>query len=296
MLLEVCTEKSLIFSNYKQYIDALCLFVFFFYILLVFVLKRKELFSKTFNTSMIKINLITPFVIFMLFLSIILLSFFVSSNPNGCYCKIPKKLSVLPENNTKLKPLENFISNKVIIVGDSRMEQIVDSRDELEIPSCFTFVAESGASRRWFEDIGLKKVKDILDNRNSLIEYHVVINMGVNDIQYYKNLDLQISEYINDYNKLVSLYPTVNFYLLSINPINEEKLNISQPYNVRTTKAIEHFNKRLIENVSENDFENLKYCDSYHNIKFFAPDGIHYDFDTNQNIINYITRNCVEYK
>ena len=119
--------------------------------------------------------------------------------------------------------------------------------------------------------------------------------MGVNDIQYSKNVDKEINYYLEEYNKLSRQYPDVLFYLLSINPINDKKLNISQPYNVRTTEMVEYFNRRLDYNIKANKSKNITYCDSYHEIYFRTVDGIHYTNKTNQNVIDYISNDCLEY-
>ena len=53
--------------------------------------------------------------------------------------------------------------------------------------------------------------------------------------------------------------------------------------------------KGINQHLNDN-FNNLHYCDSYHNVKFETPDGLHYDTKTDQKIIDYITNNCIDYK
>ena len=114
--------------------------------------------------------------------------------------------------------------------------------------------------------------------------------MGVNDIQQYRPFDNSIKTYIQEYTKLINEYPKDNFYLLSINPIIEEKLIKTQPDNIRTNSDINYFNEKLI-NFTKNN--RIKYCDATEVLIFETDDGIHYTEKTNREIINYILNSCI---
>mgnify|MGYP003306194456 FL=1 len=185
---------------------------------------------------------------------------------------------------------------KVIIVGDSRMELIVNKKNKIKIPKNFVFIARSGADTVWFKNKAIPELEQMLNNRDSNVQYSVVINLGVNDIQYYKKVDNKIEDYISNYHKLSQKYTDVEFYLLSVNPIVEKKLNIVQPKNVRTTKKVLSFNEQISNDIKMNYVHNLKYCDAYNNMVFKTDDGLHYTDDTGQDILDYISNNCVTIK
>ena len=185
--------------------------------------------------------------------------------------------------------------NKIIIVGDSRMEYMADNED-IKIPDNIEFIAKSGATTKWLKNVGMPLLEDKLEHKNDDYIYHVVFNMGVNDISYSDNTRLIGKNYYQEYSKFVKKYSDVNFYLLSINPIDETIINDNFKTNKRTTSKIETLNSYLVVSMKNDNFNNLHYCDSYHNVKFETPDGLHYDTKTDQKIIDYITNNCIDYK
>lgn len=192
----------------------------------------------------------------------------------------------------------NFVINKIVIVGDSRMELIYDKRNKLNIPGNFIFDARSGAKIDWLKKIGLPKLNNILKNKKTYYKYHVVFNLGVNDVDD-KNLDIEkrASDYYKIYTNLIKQYEDVNFYFLSVNPVDESRIyDKFSIYNNRTNKKIEEFNNYFIEQLNRDNFNNTKYCDSYNELIFNLPDGLHYDDETDQKIIDYINNDCVEFR
>ena len=298
MLLRVCDENFLFFISHTKYVDIFCYFVIFLCLVLTYVIQKKT--TKDVNNIYAGIKKYLVFLASFVFLIFVVFIFFTIINGKkyeGCQCGVPEYLQL---QNRKYEvsediKLKDITKNKVIIVGDSRMQLIEKSKDEINIPVNFSFIAQIGAGKDWFNKEALPKLLKELDSKNNEYKYHVVINMGVNDIQYSKNVDKEINYYLEEYNKLSRQYPDVLFYLLSINPINDKKLNISQPYNVRTTEMVEYFNRRLDYNIKANKSKNITYCDSYHEIYFRTVDGIHYTNKTNQNVIDYISNDCLEY-
>lgn len=200
-----------------------------------------------------------------------------------------KQIQSLAFNET----VKNISFNKVVIVGDSRMEFIYNKKDELDIPSNFIFDAKSGAMIEWLLEIGKPKLEDILDNRDNKYTYHVVFNLGVNDLNSSTKPEVLADDYFDVYEELVRKYSNVKFYFLSVNPIDEEAINKG---NKRTNEKIELFNTEIHQRMSELNKTNVNYCDSYNRLDFNLPDGLHYDNETDQKIIDYIARDCVQFK
>ena len=228
-------------------------------------------------------------------INILIISFFYfnkkASSKSDNYIKL-KSNDLYLENNSiekKIKKAENSI---VIIIGDSRFEHIVREKEAYIIPSNFLFIAKSAMEVNWFKKTAINELEKIIGNKGNELTYHVVINMGVNDIQFYRPFDSSIESYLNEYKYLIDKYQEVNFYLLSINPILEKKLKIVQPNNVRTNEDIAKFNKALIRFSNSN---RITYCPSNENIDFVTNDGIHYTKETNQKIITYIAQRCIKY-
>lgn len=204
------------------------------------------------------------------------------------------KKTFLKSETSSINDIYNVALNKVIIVGDSRMEFLLDDDDVIK-PINFIFDVKSGAGFEWFQEIGKPQLKKLLDDKDSKYHYHVVFNLGVNDIQYNNGkIKDTFDKYIREYKKLVLKYDDVDFYFLSVNPIDEDLLNKSQPNNIRTNAMIERLNEYFEKAIDNSN--NFVYCDSYHSLDFEAYDGIHYDSETSQNILYYIARKCVNYK
>lgn len=186
-------------------------------------------------------------------------------------------------------------NNKVIIVGDSRMEYIATGTG-YEIPDNFSFIALSGSKIDWFCDMASERLKQELDNRKKNVTYHVVFNMGVNDLNTSTDFNTIASAYYNLYKKFAEDYPDVYFYLLSINPIDDKTINEHEKGQKRTNLKIDFTNRKMVSLLNDDNLSNMSYCDSDHHITFNTKDGLHYDRDTNQKIVDYISNECVVYK
>lgn len=181
---------------------------------------------------------------------------------------------------------------KIIIVGDSRMEFIENDSQNLKIPNNFIFDAKSGAKINWFFEQGIPELnKLLLDQEKN--KYIVVFNLGVNDLNSNESVENIAEEYFNIYKKIITSYKNVAFRFLSVNPVDEEKYNVYVIGNNLTNQKIKTFNKYFIERMKSENLSNVKFCDSYNNLEFYLPDGIHYDFETNKKIISYIIENCI---
>lgn len=229
------------------------------------------------------------FVILILIFSLFLIiGVAAKTNSNITYNK--KTLDIVSEKSK----IKKFDINKVIIVGDSRMEFIEQDKSELDVPNNFIIVAKGGAKIDWTAEVAIPKLKELLE-KNKKYNVHVVFNMGVNDLNYDIDIKARVDEYFELYKRVINEYKNVKFYFLSVNPVDEDIIN-DYWNNIRTNDKIEEFNDITIDILSEKNYYNVTYCDSYNTIKFETKDGLHYNFDTNKRIINFINNKCVEYK
>ena len=205
------------------------------------------------------------------------------------------KNNTLPLLKTTKKEIKNISLNKVVIVGDSRMEYIKNKEDELDIPNNFIFDAKGGATISWARELGIPTLNNILDSKDEKYQYHVLFNLGVNDLNTNISIKNRANEYFNLYKNVIKKHANVQFYLLSVNPIDEDIINDNFK-NIRTNNKIKQFNYYLKKEMTGSSLDNIKYCDSYNNLEFNLPDGLHYDTKTDQKIIDYIANNCIDYK
>ncbi len=295
MLLEVCNDNFLFLFSHTKYLNILCYFVIFLCVLLCLIIKNKSLFKVKHNLMGVKIAIFVASLAFLIFLLLMFITIINSSEYDGCYCEVKKRVEISDKIEHQPNNLSDITKNKVIVVGDSRMELIEDAADELDIPINFSFIAKGGASISWFKDNALPRLKEKLNNRNPNYQYHVIVNMGVNDLDSIKNVTQRANEYFEYYRELAFEYPDVKFYMLSVNPIFD-KINKSFPGNKRTDSKIKSFNSRINYLSEQANFPNMSTCDSYHNIDFNSPDGLHYDLDTDQKILDYIASDCLRYE
>lgn len=187
-----------------------------------------------------------------------------------------------------------LLINKIIIIGDSRMDLINSKREKLNIPSSIDFIAKSGARIDWLYNTGFPELKKKLKDSNKY-KYHIVFNLGVNDLNSDTSATKLARNYYTIYKKIIEQNNNVSFYFLSVNPIDEDRIfKYFSPYNKRSNERIEEFNKYFISKLNELKLYNVQYCDSYNNLNFYLPDGLHYDTKTDEKIINFIINNCVK--
>ncbi len=190
----------------------------------------------------------------------------------------------IPTGEKKL--INHFYGNKVVIIGDSRMEWIDESA--VNIPLKFKIIAKAGAKISWTVEKALPELEKLINNDKNYI-YHVVVNMGVNDLNSETSVQMLAKQYAEAYSEILDKYDNIRFYLLSVNPVDEEIIYKS---NKRTNDKIEWFNYYLNHYLSS---YSVKYCDSYHHLDFQTPDGLHYDDQTTQKVLDYIGNSCIDY-
>lgn len=175
---------------------------------------------------------------------------------------------------------KNIIGNKndnFIFIGDSRTvayKEIVN----LDNYDFVTFIAEVGKGFDWFNKIALEKLNTRFNTTD--LKYNVVLNLGINDLQ-------NIDKYIKYYNKLVLDNPNHNFFVVSVNKVDTEKM-IKNGYNKLENRQIEEFNNELKKSLSDK----IHFIDTYsyfENKNLDTTDGLHYTNETSTEILNYIS-------
>ena len=289
VLLKICNDNFIFNIIHTQYFNILCSFVVLSFIALAFLVKNDKIFKNNNKFQKGLIVFISALLVgFLIFLLIWLLNI---KKFEGCSTKYNVNLVFKVENNID-KVLKKLKTNRIVIVGDSRMSYIDDDK-KIDKPFNLRFVAKSGMKIDWFEDVAVQKVEKIIDNND--FKYSVVINMGVNDLNddEYDGDDIA-DDYFQLYSQLAKDYPDVKFYLLSVNPINEKKINKTWSTNNRTTNEIKLFNKTIKKDLKNKGLNNMFYCNSYDTLEFKTDDGLHYTRQTNKEIINYIVNKCVQ--
>lgn len=292
MLLKFCNDNFLFYITHTKYFDILCCFVILFLIFLIFLSFNDKFINKIKNNKFKMIFIIAFLGLFVGFLLFLFAWILNKDAFNGCSTKFYENIYFRAKNDLNKKTAE-LNKSKVIVVGDSRMEFIADDKD-IVIPFNFEFVAKSGMKIDWFRKTAIPKVKSILKNKE--YKYYVIVNMGVNDLNTNYKGDEISKDYFKLYQKLAKDYPNIDVYIMSVNPIYEDKLNKSEVSNKRTVNKIKLFNNNILNVLEHSNLDNLYYCDSYNNLHFESEDGLHYTRDTNKEIINYIANKCIDFK
>ena len=290
MLLKICEESIFLKLCNLDVLCFLCIFIISFCLLFIVLFKRNYLNKKNLYKYRYIVSLLSS--VYLLVFILFLFAVFSSSLYKNCSCKVSKKFSYTETDTLKL-----FYGNRVIVVGDSRMSLIDDDKDTYDIPLNYTFIAKSGSKIDWFIQNAIPDLEKILDNMDAGSVYHVVINMGVNDINKITNdnFAFKVSDkYFEYYKSLALKYPNVKFYVLSVNPIQDDLFKKHWAKFTLNNEYIEIFNSNIFKKTTK--FKLIKYCDTYNNINFQTYDGLHYTHDTSQEIVNYIANKCVRYK
>lgn len=157
----------------------------------------------------------------------------------------------------------------ILWVGDSRTAGMRNALATLGITDSCTFIAKDGEGFRWFKESALPELNAALSHNPDTI---VVSNMGVNDLA-------DLDAYISLYYELFDQYPDTRFYILSVNPADEDCTMVSN-------RDIETFNAGMYAEFPS------RYLDCYNYLKqtgYETVDGLHYTEETYQKIHDFAT-------
>jgi hypothetical protein len=293
VLLKICHDDFLFYITHTKLLDILGFFIIIFCIALAIVVENGAFFKRKKFLKIKKILILILTVLLLNFVSFVFIWSLSASSYEGCSCNY---IGSFKYDGFKITNEVNnmIVKNKIIVVGDSRMQFLNDDKGVIK-PDNVTFVALSGSGYDWLENEAMTAVNKILKNRDLNVNYSIVFNMGVNDINVISDEEEVARDYFKLYRKFAWRYPNIKIYLMSVNPVNNKIINKYWPGNTRTNKRIENFNKEIVYKIQNTTANNIYYCDSYHKIKFNTSDGLHYDRNTNKKIIKYIINDCVKY-
>lgn len=291
MLLKICENG---FFEKIDHIELFFVFILVLSLVLIIFIKKNHLFRNE-NIVHEKVSLIFILLILFVFTYFLICYFFNLYYNNTCVLASNGEFYQLPTHEKKVDFYQDIYKNKVIIIGDSRMSLIDDNINDYNIPVNYSFIAKSGTKIDWFVSDAMPLLEKVLDSNKDNI-YHVVINMGVNDINNVQNVKDKALEYFSYYKELIEKYPNVNFYFLSINPTIKSLMDVYWAKMNISNDNIELFNDTLAKKIITNKKDSIFYCDSYNNINFKTYDGLHYRKETSQKIINFIVKDCVVLK
>lgn len=162
---------------------------------------------------------------------------------------------------------------KYIFVGDSRtvgMEMAVSTKDAM-------FIGKVSMGYDWLKSTASVTLQNYL---KSMPKVKVIWAFGVNDMD-------NVSKYISYYKKLQKQYPDTEFYMMSVNPVDEARASAygySTSY-VNNTR-IKAFNKKLKKEFGSSYLDLYTYLSKGNRLA--TADGIHYSSNTYNIIYNRV--------
>lgn len=171
-----------------------------------------------------------------------------------------------------------IMDHQIIFVGDSRTLGCRDAIYKTERDDDCIFVGKVGEGCAWFMEEGIFMMEQAIKENPGL---PVVLNFGVNDPD-------QISQYQNAYTYMMELFPDTDFYFLSVNPVEEDKME-EMELNVEliNNETVSLLNKAVQSSWPE------KYIDSWTMLRkngFETVDGIHYTEECYLTIHDFVVK------
>lgn len=158
-------------------------------------------------------------------------------------------------------------THSLVFVGDSRTVAMRDAVQANEPGDTCTFIAKEGEGLSWLKESGMTELSAVLSKKP---DAKVVLNLGVNDLT-------NAASYVEYYTQLFADYPDADFYIMSVNPVEDTSQYVSN-------QAIDSFNQELKKAFPD------KYLDSYSYLlqgSFETVDGLHYTESTSLSIHYY---------
>lgn len=175
---------------------------------------------------------------------------------------------------------EAAAGHRIIFVGDSRTLGMRDALHRAERADDDIFIGRVGEGVRWFCEEGQSEMDDAIEAYPDL---PVVFNLGVND-------PTEIDDYIVAYWDCIEDYPDTDFYILSVNPIDEEFLLESETAEEAVLEMINNLNIAKLNLRLKEEFAS-RYLDSASYLKadgFETVDGLHFNTKTYLKIHDFV--------
>lgn len=186
-----------------------------------------------------------------------------------------------PESIRHYAALPSYVrKHQIIWVGDSRTLGLRDALHKTERDDDDLFVGQVGEGVRWFREEGMAEMSDMIE---AYPDAPVVMNFGVNDPQL-------IDEYVVAYWDVIREHPDTQFYIMSVNPLDEEFLIRDGQVNEAVFDDINSLNVARM-NVKLSEEFGRRYIDTASWLKaegFETVDGLHFSTDTYLNIHDYV--------
>ena len=173
-------------------------------------------------------------------------------------------MSALPAGTVK--------EHRIIFVGDSRTLGMRDALRRSSRRDDDVFVGRVGEGVHWFIEEGMDEMSDAIEENPDL---PVVLNLGVND-------PLEIDDYIVTYWDCIREHPDTDFYIMSVNPIDEEFLLESETAVEEVLDTINNLNIAKLNIALKEEFAS-RYLDCAAWLKengFDTVDGLHFSTST----------------
>lgn len=175
---------------------------------------------------------------------------------------------------------ENVLTHRIIFVGDSRTLGMRDALHRAGRTDDDIFIGKVGEGVSWFIEEGMSEMDDAIEEYPDL---PVVFNLGVND-------PTEIDDYIVTYWDCIRNHPDTDFYILSVNPIDEEFLLESETAVEEVLDMINNLNIAKLNLRLKEEFTR-RYLDSASFLKsdgFETVDGLHFNTKTYLKIHDFV--------
>ena len=175
---------------------------------------------------------------------------------------------------------ENVLTHRIIFVGDSRTLGMRDALHRAGRTDDDIFIGKVGEGVSWFIEEGMSEMDDAIEEYPDL---PVVFNLGVND-------PTEIDDYIVTYWDCIRNHPDTDFYILSVNPIDEEFLLESETAAEEVLDMINNLNIAKLNLRLKEEFTR-RYLDSASFLKsdgFETVDGLHFNTKTYLKIHDFV--------
>jgi len=172
------------------------------------------------------------------------------------------------EESLPLREDGSVKDHRIIFVGDSRTLGMRDALRRSSRSDDDVFVGKVGEGVRWFIEEGMDEMDKAIEADPDL---PVVLNLGVND-------PLEIDDYIVTYWECIRRHPDTDFYIMSVNPIDEEFLLESETAVEEVLDTINNLNVAKLNIALKEEFES-RYLDCASWLKsdgFDTVDGLHF--------------------